>query len=277
MTPPVALSTASVFPESVRAGFALARELGYDGVELMVWSERLSQDVAAVGRLAEASGVPVLALHAPCLAVTQRVWTADPVERLRRSVAAAGELGASTVVVHPPFRWQRRYAAVFDDEVRRAEEHTGIAVAVENMFPIVRGGVRAVPYSPGYDPTDVGYRHYTLDLSHTAVGGTDALALANRMGVGGTGSGATAGLAHVHLADGTGAPRDEHLVPGRGNQPCAQVCELLAASGFAGTVVLEINTRRARTRDDRAALLAEALLFARLHLRAPAEPTPAPS
>jgi sugar phosphate isomerase/epimerase len=273
MSPPVALSTASVFPESVRAGFALARELGYDGVELMVWSERLSQDVAAVGRLAEASGVPVLALHAPCLAVTQRVWTADPVERLRRSVAAAGELGASTVVVHPPFRWQRRYAAVFDDEVRRAEEHRGIAVAVENMFPIVRGGVRGVPYSPGYDPTDVGYRHYTLDLSHTAVGGTDALALANRMGVGGT----DGGLAHVHLADGTGAPRDEHLVPGRGNQPCAQVCELLAASGFAGTVVLEINTRRARTRDDRAALLAEALLFARLHLRAPAEPTPAPS
>jgi sugar phosphate isomerase/epimerase len=265
MSPLVALSTASVFPETVRAGFTLARDLGYDGVELMVWSERLSQDVPAVGRLAEASGVPVLAVHAPCLAVTQRVWTADPVERLRRAVAAAGELGASTVVVHPPFRWQRRYAAVFDDEVRRAEEHTGIAVAVENMFPIVRRGVRAVPYSPGYDPTDVGHRHYTLDISHAAVAGVDTLALMDRM---------AGGLAHVHLADGTGAPRDEHLVPGRGNQPCARVCELLAASGFAGSVVLEVNTRRARTRDDRAALLAEALLFARLHLRAPAEPTP---
>ena len=83
------------------------------------------------------------------------------------------------------------------------------------------------------------------------------------------------GLAHVHLADGSGAPRDEHLVPGRGTQPCAQVCELLASSGFDGTVVLEINTRRARTRDDRVALLSEALLFARLHLRAPgASPAP---
>jgi sugar phosphate isomerase/epimerase len=267
VSPPVALSTASVFPESVRAGFTLARELGYDGVELMVWSERLSQDVAAVGRLADASGLPVLAVHAPCLAVTQRVWTADPVERLRRAVDAAGTLGARTVVVHPPFRWQRRYAAVFDDEVRRAEEHTGVAVAVENMFPIVRGTVRAVPYSPGHDPTDVGHRHYTLDLSHTAVAGVDALALADRMG---------GGLAHVHLADGSGAPRDEHLVPGRGTQPCAQVCELLASSGFAGAVVLEVNTRRARTRDDRAARLAEALLFARLHRRAPAAPTPTP-
>ena len=84
------------------------------------------------------------------------------------------------------------------------------------------------------------------------------------------------GLAHVHLADGSGAPRDEHLVPGRGTQPCAQVCELLASSGFDGTVVLEINTRRARTRDDRVTLLSEALLFARVHLRAPAEPAPAP-
>jgi sugar phosphate isomerase/epimerase len=122
-----------------------------------------------------------------------------------------------------------------------------------------------VPYSPGFDPTDVGYRSYTLDLSHTAAAGTDALGLMDRMG---------GGLAHVHLADGSGALRDEHLVPGRGNQPCAQVCELLAASGFAGAVVLEINTRRARSRGDRAALLAEALLFARLHLRAPAQPTP---
>ena len=63
-------------------------------------------------------------------------------------------------------------------------------------------------------------------------------------------------------------------MPGRGTQPCAQVCQLLAVSGFAGAVVLEINTRRARSRGDRAALLAEALLFARLHLRAPAQPTP---
>ena len=262
MSPPVALSTASVFPESVRAGFALARELGYDGVELMVWSERLSQDVAAVGRLAEASGVPVLALHAPCLAVTQRVWTADPVERLRRSVAAAGELGASTVVVHPPFRWQRRYAAVFDDEVRRAEEHTGIAVAVENMFPIVRGGVRAVPYSPGYDPTDVDYRHYTLDLSHTAVSQSDALAMASVMGD---------RLAHVHIADGTGSARDEHLVPGRGEQPCGELLEGLADRAFDGLVVVEVNTRKCDDRAEREADLAEALAYTRLHLAAPAE------
>lgn len=263
--PPVALSTSSVYPESTSTAFALARDLGYDGAELMVWTDRVSQDVAAVGRLADASGVPVVAVHAPCLAVTQRVWSPDPVVRLRLAVAAAVDLGARTVVVHPPFRWQRRYAAAFVDEVRRAEEHTGVAVAVENMYPVVRGGVRAVPYSPGFDPTDVGHRHYTLDLSHTAAAGQDAMALLDRMG---------AGLAHVHLADGSGSARDEHLVPGRGGQPCAQVCERLAAAGFGGAVVLEISTRRCRTRAERTTLLAESLLFARLHLRTPATPTP---
>jgi sugar phosphate isomerase/epimerase len=261
--PPVALSTASVYPESTRAGFVLAGQLGYDGVELMVWTDRVSQDIPAVARLAEASGVPVVAVHAPCLAVTQRVWSPDPLERLRRAVAAAVDLGAATVVIHPPFRWQRRYAAAFADEVRRAEEHTGIAVAVENMFPVVRAGVRAVPYSPDFDPTVAGHRHYTLDLSHTAVAGVDALALLDRMG---------AGLAHVHLADGGGTGRDEHLVPGRGTQPCAQVCERLVTTGFAGTVVLEVSTRRCRTRDERAALLSESLLFTHEHLRAPASP-----
>lgn len=258
MTVPVVLSTASVYPESVGAAFELAAELGYDGVELMVWTDAVSQDVAAVDALSSRVGVPVVAVHAPCLAVTQRVWGADPTVRLRRSVEAASRLGAATVVVHPPFRWQRRYAATFVDEVAGAGERAGVAIAVENMFPVGRGGLRAVPYDPGFDPTEVGHRHYTLDLSHTAAAGADALALFDRMG---------SGLRHVHLADGTGLPRDEHLVPGRGTQPCAEVLERVVASGFTGAVVVEISTRRCRTRDDRAALLAESLLFARLYLQ----------
>lgn len=258
LVPPVALSTASVYPESVRVGFELAVELGYDGIELMVWSDPVSQDVAAVARLAERFGKPVIALHAPCLAVTQRVWGADPIERLRRSVAAAATLGARTVVVHPAFRWQRRYVDVFADEVGRAGEETGVVIAVENMFPVSRGALRVTPYEPGHDPTVVGRPHYTLDLSHTAAAGDDALAMLDRM---------AAGLAHVHLTDGSGAARDEHLVPGRGAQPCAEVCQRLADTGFQGAVVIEVSTRKCRTRYERSALLAESLLFARLHLQ----------
>ena len=40
----VGLSTASVYPESTAAAFELAARLGYDGVEIMVWTDPVSQD-----------------------------------------------------------------------------------------------------------------------------------------------------------------------------------------------------------------------------------------
>jgi sugar phosphate isomerase/epimerase len=78
-------------------------------------------------------------------------------------------------------------------------------------------------------------------------------------------------LAHVHIADGSGSNRDEHLVPGRGDQPCAELLERLAATSFDGVIVVEVNTRRVENRAEREADLAEALAFTRLHLAAPAD------
>ena len=81
-------------------------------------------------------------------------------------------------------------------------------------------------------------------------------------------------LVHVHLADGTGMPAgpipDEHLVPGRGGQPCAELLGRLSAGGYQGVVVVEVKTNRAPTREDRLADLAESLAFARKHLALPA-------
>lgn len=257
---PVGLSTASVWPRPASVGFQLAADLGYDGVEVMVWADPVSQDATLLRRHCRRTRVPVLAVHAPCLLITQRVWSPDPEVRLRRAVATAVDLEARTVVVHPPFRWQRRYGDRFTELVAELEDRTGVAIAVENMFPVRPLGRdrRAVSaFRPSIDPTEVGYRHYTLDLSHTAAAGMDAMALATRMGE---------GLTHLHLADGSGLPRDEHLVPGRGGQPCARLCERLATDGFAGQVVLEVNTRRAPTGAQRESDLAQALLFARMSL-----------
>lgn len=254
---PIGLSTASVWPRPSEIGFRVAADVGYDGVEVMVGLDRDSQDVSRLRAHSARYRVPVLAVHAPCLLITQRVWSADPAQRLRRGVRVAEQLGAPTVVVHPPFRWQRRYAECFADLVAELEADSGIAVAVENMYPVRRSAVST--FAPTFDPTDTGYAHYTLDLSHTAAAGVDALALADRM---------AGGLTHVHLADGSGAPRDEHLVPGLGGQPCAQLCERLRDGDFAGQVVLEVNTRRAPGPAAQVRDLADALLFAQSHLRA---------
>jgi sugar phosphate isomerase/epimerase len=257
----VALSTASVYPESTAAAFELAARLGYDGIELMVWTDAISQDVNAVRRLSDHYGVPVLAVHAPCLLITQRVWGTDPWAKLVRARAAADAFGASTVVVHPPFRWQRDYVKSFVDGINRMGDETDVRFAVENMYPWRAGTRELQAYAPAWDPVDEDYPHVTLDLSHTATSGSDAVAMTKALGD---------RLSHVHLADGSGSSRDEHLVPGRGGQPCAAVLEGLAARGFSGTVVVEISTRRAANHAERESDLAAALAFARLHLAAPA-------
>lgn len=262
---PVLLSTSSIFPEPTSAAFQLGSALGYDGIEVMVWTDAVSQDADALRGLAHHYGIRVLSVHAPCLLLTQRVWSPDPWERLRRSALLAEELGAPTVVVHPPFTWQRDYARNFGPGLARlAQQHPRVTFAVENMFPVRTFGREIVPYAGGWDPTTTGFGAYTLDLSHCAAARTDALALADTMG---------AKLHHVHLGDGTGEGRDEHLVPGRGSQPCARLLSSLAGRGFTGSVALEVNTRRAGSRAEREADLAESLRFAREHLASAATST----
>ena len=262
----IALSTASTYPESTASAFEVAARLGYDGVEVMVWTDPVSQDVDALRRLSDYHGVPILAIHAPCLIITQRVWGTDPWQKLVRARRAAERLGASVVVVHPPFRWQRDYARDFVEGIERMVGETDVRFAVENMFPLRARGREIAPYAPDWSPVDQDYRHVTLDLSHTSVSQSDALAMADALGD---------RLAHVHIADGLGTARDEHLVPGRGTQPCADLLERLAAQAFGGVVVVEVNTRKADSRADREADLAEALAFTRLNLAAPADVTTA--
>lgn len=256
---PVALSTASAYPEPTEVGFALAAQLGYDGVEVMVGTDASSQDVATVQRMSRQYGVQVLAVHAPCLLITQRVWGPDPLTKLHRSAQMAHAVDAGVVVVHPPFRWQREYARRFEAGVCAVASEHDVRVAVENMFPWRAAGWEMAAYAPHWDTLRGGYEYLTLDVSHTSVSGTDAMAFAEH---------AQGRLTHVHLADGTGANRDEHLVPGRGSQPCAALLGKLATSAYAGSIVVEVNTRRARDRDERAADLRAALEFARTNLQA---------
>jgi sugar phosphate isomerase/epimerase len=258
----IGLSTSSVYPESTSSAFELARRLGYDGVEVMIGIDPVAADIDAVEKLRDYHGVPVLAIHSPCLLITQRVWGTDPWAKLERSAEAARRLDADVVVVHPPFRWQRDYARGFVEGVRRLADSTGILISVENMYPWRTPGGELKAYVPGWDPTELDYDDLTLDLSHASTANQQSIDLVRSWGP---------RLRHVHLTDGTGSAKDEHLVPGRGDQQAGRVLQYLAERDFSGHVVLEINSRKSATRAQREADLAESLAFARLHLAAPVQ------
>ena len=262
-TPKVALSTASVYPETTATAFEMAVRLGYDAVEVMVGIDEVSQSIRKVRSLRDYHQVPVCAVHAPCLLITQRVWGTDPWGKLERSAEMAAALDADVVVVHPPFRWQRDYASGFVEGIADLERRTGIAFAVENMYPWRASKRQMEAYLPGWDPSDQDYANATIDLSHSATAQTDPVAMAERLGE---------RLRHIHLTDGTGSAKDEHLVPGRGTQPVAELLELLASRTFSGHIVVEINTRKAADRGARELDLMESLAFTRLNFEAAPEP-----
>ncbi len=258
MPPTIGLSTASVYPESTAHAFGWAASVGYDAVEVMVGIDGLSQQVDAVKKLSEHHEMPICAVHAPCLLFTQRVWGTDPWGKLERSAEMAEAVGADVVVVHPPFRWQKDYAAGFVEGIASLEATTGIAFAVENMYPWRASSRRGMEmYVPGWDPSGEDYDNTTIDLSHAAIARSDVVEMAERMGE---------QLRHVHLTDGTPSAKDEHLVPGRGVMHADRFLHHLAGTGFEGHVVLEINTRRCSTREERETDLRESLEFAREHL-----------
>ena len=253
----VGLSTVSVYPESTAHAFAYAADLGYDSVEVMVGTDAISQQVSAVLQLADHHQIPISAVHAPCLLFTQRVWGLEPWGKLQRSAEMATAAGAEVVVVHPPFRWQREYALEFVNGIAALEESSGIAFAVENMYPWRASRRQMAMYLPGADPSTEPYANATIDLSHAAIAGEDPIGMARRLGP---------RLRHVHLTDGTSNARDEHLVPGRGEMAADAFLRHLVSTGFAGEVVVEINTRRCPDAEEREADLAESLAFARTHL-----------
>lgn len=248
----VGLSTTSVYPESTASGFELASRLGFDGIELMVGIDPVAADIDAVAKLRDYHEVRVLSVHAPCLLVTQGTWGNDHWDKLQRSGEAATALGADTVVVHPPFRWQRSYGKGFVEGIARLnEEFTDVTFAVENMYPWGSGSRSVRAYSPAWDPTDLPYEHLVLDLSHASTSGQSSRELARTWGQ---------RLHHIHLTDGTGSIKDEHLMPGEGDQEAFELLDDLRRAEFTGQVVLEVNSRRAGSRAGREALLGQVLL-----------------
>ncbi|GAB4096025.1 sugar phosphate isomerase/epimerase [Brachybacterium horti] len=255
---PVGLSTSCVFPSGVEEAFRLGQLIGYDGVEVMVSYPKDSQDVAELRGYSRLYEQPIMSLHAPTLFFLQGLWGRDPWVKIERTVQMAVDLEVPTVVAHPPFRWQGKYAHGFVDGVADLEERYGVAIAVENMYPWRLGVREVLTYLPDHDPTDEDYEHVTVDLSHAATAGDDALAMIDRLGD---------RLTHLHLADGSGSTtKDEHLPPGEGNQPCAEVLRRLANTGWGGSVLLEVNTRGAGGAEGRERILRQCLSFARHHL-----------
>ena len=242
MPSPVLFSSAAFFARPLSDTFKLLADTGYTGVEVMVTKDPASQDAAAMRALAGDHGLAIGAIHAPCLLLTRRVWGTEVAAKIRRAIEVASDAGAPTVVVHPPYRWQRSAQRWLREEMPQLASRAGVTVAVENMFPVHVAG-RAMTFHAGQDLAELeGLDHLVLDTSHAAVAGHGLVDLRRRL---------NGRIRHVHLSDNAGKGWDSHLPPGEGVLPLDAFLHDLAASGFDGSVALEVDLRRYLTDADR--------------------------
>jgi sugar phosphate isomerase/epimerase len=237
-TPRLLFSSAAFFGRPLAETFGLVADAGYEGVEVMVTRDPASQDPRWMRRLAEAHGLTIGAIHAPCLLVTRRIWGADPVGKVERAAEVAADAEVPVVVMHPPYRWQSSYRSWIDDVLPGVEERAGVTVAIENMFPVRVGG-REITFHANQDLAALeGIPHLVLDTSHAAVAKHDLVLVRQRFGE---------RLRHVHLSDNLGRGWDNHLPPGDGVLPLDDFLEDLSTSDYTGSVSLEVDLRRAGT------------------------------
>jgi sugar phosphate isomerase/epimerase len=237
-------STGPFFMFSLEETFELLAEAGFDGAELMITQDRMSQDPHRMAAVARRYGLPVPAIHGPFLLATLLVYGTDPKGKLDRCVEFAETARVSTIIIHPPYRWQPGYAGWLGERIAEIREQTGITVAVENMFPVWMNG-RRLQFHAGIEPRELAqYPYVTLDLSHLAVAGIDILDAYEQLGD---------RVVHVHASNNAGRGRDTHAALDEGVLPMPAFFESLTASGFPGGVTLELDVRA--WADDRLALL----------------------
>jgi sugar phosphate isomerase/epimerase len=256
----IGLGSSSVYPLGLESAFKLSSELGFDGVEVMVTAEKDTQSADKINGLIKKYNQPVLSIHAPVLIMTSKVFGRLPQDKLIKTAELANAVGATTVVVHPPYKWQVVYRNNFKKLIESIEDTYGLIVAVENMFGWNIRGKEFDVFYPSWNPKNLGIKSRTLDFSHAASQGISSFDLVKSWGD---------KVKHVHLSDGhTQKDKfhifDEHLPPGKGTQPIAETLEYLKSINFNGYIIAEINTKTKRNKK-RKHILEKVLNFARLH------------
>lgn len=231
---PVICSTGSFWMLELERALGVISEAGFDAVEIMVTRDPRTQSAEVAGRLASKAGLKIVAIHAPMLVMTRRVWGPNYHNIIDRSTALASSLGAEVVIIHPPYLFELRYQGWLLGHLDRYSADNGVAIAVENMFHLwVRG--RRIRGHRWVSPSDLKrFSQLTLDTSHCGVDGNDILRALEEVGP---------QIAHIHLSDSRGDRRDNHALPGSGILPLKEFVRRVPETGFRGALSLELDMR----------------------------------
>ncbi|MDQ3941366.1 MAG: sugar phosphate isomerase/epimerase [Actinomycetota bacterium] len=235
-SPSIQCSTGPFWAFELEAAMDALAEAGFQSIELMVTRDPRTQEPEIPARLAEERGLRIASIHAPFLVITKSVWGLDPIEKIRRGTEMCVALGCDTMVVHPPYLWERHYARWLTHEAAEHSARTGIAVAVETMYPRWVAGRRLRAYR-WLEPADLARscHQIAMDTSHLTVARNDILDAYELL---------RPKLVHIHLSNNAGDGRDGHLELEQGILPLDRFLGELRRTNYSGAISLELAVRR---------------------------------
>ena len=223
----------------------MARQAGFDGVELVVGPEALWRGGTEVRRMADDHRLEIFSLHPPLFPMPGWRGYRSAMEKL---VVLAGELGSALVVLHPPEadEWEHPRSRSFLDALDRAQRAvrgTPVRLAVENPGPSPRHQRLLTDPEALRAFADTRDLPLVLDTAHAA-SLSCTLEQAYQFCDG--------RLANVHLSDvaescsvpdilGLHSCLKRHQIPGDGRLPLAELLRRLTADGYQGLVTLELS------------------------------------
>jgi len=229
------LSAGTLYTLPLPEVFALAKETGFDGVEVIINHEFAFQDgIELLERLRQIH--PINSIHAPFFPIDG--W-GDKIEQIKKTIRLAAATGIELVTFHPPvwlgmefkfWNWMKK-TVDFQAEVGLGQ----VTVALENM-PLDQN-LKLNPYRLASTAKLIHFLHrhnlmLTFDTAHMGSMKTNFLHDFHLLYDSGR-------MRNIHFSD-YGHGR-EHLTPGQGVLPLTRFLNHLQRTEFNQGLVLELS------------------------------------
>jgi len=231
----ISISTGTLFTYPLPKVFEIAREVGFDGLELIINQD--FQKVNPRSVVNELSKIhPILSIHAPFMPLDG--W-GGPIDSMKRSVEVAADCGVPLVNFHPAswlgfelkfWRWMYR---IFDFQKEVGDG--GVILTIENMPWVGRFKVNQYILSHTGKLIDfIEERNLFMTFDCTHMGSGKANFINDFYLCYNTGR-----IRNIHFSD-YGQGR-EHLLPGHGILPLTRFLNHLRNTGYSETLTLELS------------------------------------
>jgi sugar phosphate isomerase/epimerase len=230
----IILSTGSLYTYPFEESFRVAKELGFDGIELLLGPNNLKFAPSDIHNLSKKYNIPVLSIHSPfILNETGNYWD---------SIISASKFALiikpQLLNVHPPkgIFFKSYKINKFKYCIKKCRKTlNGINLTVENMPIPFRNRIFNYSKYAISDPDKLYLFskkegiHLTFDTTHLGTMGLDIVKYFKKL---------NDRILNIHISD---YDKNEHLEIGKGNLPLSRLLKTLKSYDYNGLLTIELQ------------------------------------